>query len=253
MVQATQRTTIRGPTFIRLLARLTDIDAPPSKQSLSDRLSHWLDWTHAIALSTALDGKPAAEIAGAPTFGSAEENECVRARTALAHAITSAPELTVSRRDGTEHEVSEETCAGATVDYAVFRQRYVALQRSMQAATGNLRGRLRDMLGETSAEMARLAEVDAVMELALSPREQMLLATVPSLLGDHFERLRQAEQTTLADTQVSENNPTSKSGAWLDAFRKDMQSVLLAELDVRFQPVEGLLAALRTSQLRSHV
>jgi hypothetical protein len=35
-------------------------------------------------------------------------------------------------------------------------------------------------------------------------------------------------------------------GAWLDAFRKDMQSVLLAELDVRLQPVEGLLAALRT-------
>ncbi|MBN3806694.1 DUF3348 domain-containing protein, partial [Paraburkholderia sp. Ac-20336] len=33
--------------------------------------------------------------------------------------------------------------------------------------------------------------------------------------------------------------------AWLDVFRKDMQSVLLAELDVRFQPVEGLLAALR--------
>jgi len=34
--------------------------------------------------------------------------------------------------------------------------------------------------------------------------------------------------------------------AWLDVFRKDMQSVLLAELDVRLQPVEGLLAALRT-------
>jgi hypothetical protein len=29
-------------------------------------------------------------------------------------------------------------------------------------------------------------------------------------------------------------------------FRMDIQSVLLAELDVRFQPVEGLLAALRT-------
>lgn len=33
---------------------------------------------------------------------------------------------------------------------------------------------------------------------------------------------------------------------WLDVFRKDMQSVLLAELDVRFHPIEGLLAALRT-------
>jgi hypothetical protein len=40
--------------------------------------------------------------------------------------------------------------------------------------------------------------------------------------------------------------PAVTPGTWLDAFRKDMQSVLLAELDVRLQPVEGLLAALRT-------
>ncbi|WP_128596424.1 DUF3348 family protein, partial [Paraburkholderia kirstenboschensis] len=40
--------------------------------------------------------------------------------------------------------------------------------------------------------------------------------------------------------------PAGAHGAWLDVFRKDMQSVLLAELDVRLQPVEGLLAALRT-------
>jgi hypothetical protein len=247
MVQATQRTSIRGPTFIRLLARLTDVDAPPSKQSLSDRLSHWLDWRHALALSTALDGKPAAVIADAPSFGSAEENECVRVRTSLAQAIAGAPELAVSRLGGTEHQVTEEASASGTVDYTVFRQRYVALQRSMQAATGNLRGRLRDMLAETSTDMARLAKVDAVMELALSPREQMLMASVPSLLGEHFERLRQAEQTMPADPQVSEHTPTSAPRAWLDVFRKDMQSVLLAELDVRFQPVEGLLAALRTS------
>jgi hypothetical protein len=30
-------------------------------------------------------------------------------------------------------------------------------------------------------------------------------------------------------------------------FRKDKQGVLLAELEIRFQPVEGLLAALRIS------
>jgi Protein of unknown function (DUF3348) len=247
-LQASQRTALSGPALIRLLARLADVDVPESRQSLSDRLSQWLDWTHALALSTALDGKPSAVIADASSFGSAEESECVRVRTSLAHAIAGAPELSVSRQRGTEHEVDEEAgAASAMVDYTVFRQRYLALQRSMQAATGNLRGRLRDMLAETSAGMARLAEVDAVMELALSPREQMLLATVPTLLGDHFERMRQAEQTTLAGTQVSENTPAPAPGAWLDAFRKDMQSVLLAELDVRFQPVEGLLAALRTS------
>ncbi|REI39152.1 DUF3348 family protein, partial [Xanthomonas oryzae pv. oryzae] len=40
--------------------------------------------------------------------------------------------------------------------------------------------------------------------------------------------------------------PRAVSDGWLDVFRKDMQSVLLAELDVRFHPIEGLLAALRT-------
>jgi hypothetical protein len=232
MVQVPQRTAVRGPTFIRLLARLTDVDVPASRQSLPDRLSPWLDWTHAIALSTALDGWPSAEGMDAPSFSS-EEEECVRLRASLAQAITSDPVLAVASGEG--------DAAEAAVDYAVFRQRYLTLQRRMQAATGHLRGRLRDMLARQSVDMARLAEVDSVMELALSPREQMLLAAVPALLGQHFERLQGAPVDAAA-----EDAPASTTNAWLDGFRKDMQSVLLAELDVRFQPVEGLLAALRT-------
>ncbi|MFP3739939.1 DUF3348 family protein, partial [Burkholderia sp. SIMBA_019] len=65
MVQAPQRTAFSGPTLIRLLARLTDIDVPGSGQSLSDRLSQWLGWTDAIALSTALNGNPPAAASGA--------------------------------------------------------------------------------------------------------------------------------------------------------------------------------------------
>jgi hypothetical protein len=80
--------------------------------------------------------------------------------------------------------------------------------------------------------MARLAEVDAVMEAALTPREHTLLAKAPEVLGQRFERLRAAGHAS----------PT-----WLDGFRRDMQNVLLAELDLRFQPVDALLAALRTS------
>ncbi len=246
MVQAPRRTTVPGPTFIRLLARLTDVDAPQSNPSLPDRLSQWLDWTHAIALSTALDGKPAAITAEVPTVGSTEESECVRVRASLADAITGDYAWSVSGRRGTGREPVEQDGGKAAVDYAVFRQRYLAMQRAMQTATGNLRGRLRDLLAQQSASMARLAEVDAVMELALSPREQTLLATVPGLLGEHFERLREAGQSTPADARVAETATAATPGAWLDVFRKDMQSVLLAELDVRFQPVEGLLAALRT-------
>ena len=241
MVQAPQRTSVRGPTFIRLLARLTDVDVSPSRQSLSDRLGQWLDWTHAVALSTSLDSKPSAVGSDVPTFGSAEENECARVHASLVSTIAG------------DRAFAKGCGANEAVDYSVFRQRYLTIQRSMQAATGNLRGRLRDMLAQRTADMARLAAVDAAMERALSPREQALLARVPALLGEHFERLRQAEQETLAGAQISEDTSAISSGAWLDVFRKDMQNVLLAELDVRFQPVEGLLAALRTHSLVSHV
>src|SRR5579859_645573 len=98
MVQAPQRTIIRGPAFIRLLARLTEVDVTPSRQSLSDRLSQWLDWTHAIALSTALDGKPSVAGFDVPVTGSAEANECSRVRTSLADAITGDREWGTSRQ-----------------------------------------------------------------------------------------------------------------------------------------------------------
>jgi len=172
-------------------------------------------------------------------------------RTALTKAIT----------DGTAFSVD---------DFAPYRQRYIARQQAMEAGIGPLRGRLRAVLAAKSPELARLASVDAVMEQALDPQEQRLLATVPSLLEKYFKRLRQGHLATLAN-ETEETDETDQAAqavmgatpapegqgkpssspiqaqpaAWLDAFGKDMQGVLLAELDIRFQPVEGLLEALR--------
>ncbi|MFM0556600.1 DUF3348 domain-containing protein [Paraburkholderia sediminicola] len=263
MLQAPQRTALSGPALIRLLARLADVDAPESRQSLSDRLSQWLGWTDAIALSSALSGNPPAVTAAARSFGSAEESEYVRARSSLAKTITGDSVFAADRRRGSAHGSAHASSQNAPVepaaDYAVFRQRYLSIQQSMEMAIGNLRGRLRGMLATRTPAMARLAVVDAVMERALGERERTLLASVPGLLAGHFERLRAAEQATLAAAEAADdagsdaasnaasNTAALTPGAWLNVFRKDMQSVLLAELDVRLQPVEGLLAALRAS------
>ncbi|RUL78943.1 DUF3348 domain-containing protein [Dyella choica] len=235
MTQTTRRTMVRGPTFIRLLARLTEVaDVPAPSQSLSCRLSDWLDWSQAVALSTALDGKPSLEDSGAPLPGGTEEDACARVRMALTQTIVGDQALTVLKTRGHGKTIAEERQLNPSLDYTVFRQHYLTMQRRMQTAVGNLRSQLRGVLAQKSADMAHLAQVDAAMEVALSPREQKLMASVPALLGKHFERLRQHRQ----DSRTAPD-------AWLNLFRKDMQSLLLAELDVRFQPVDGLLAALR--------
>lgn len=217
MAQAALRPTVRGPTFIRLLARLAAMDVAAPGGSVPDRLGQWLDWKHALSLAAALDGHPATHETSAATLDDLPA-ECARARDTLLAAIRNEPLL------------AADASAAAEPDFAPYRQAYLARQRAMQAATGRLRGKLRDALAQGSADAARLADVDAVMEVALTPREHALLAKVPALLEQRFERLR-----------------AGGTIPWLDTFRRDMQGVLLAELDLRFQPVDALLAALRTS------
>ncbi|MBC8748653.1 hypothetical protein OKW43_001702 [Paraburkholderia sp. WC7.3g] len=286
MLQAPQRSALSGPALVRLLARLAEADVAESQQSLADRLSQWLGWTDAIALSSALDGKPPVVAGGARAFGRTEEDECTRVRRSLVSAIASDGLLAGSRRRGLAPSSARMSAPRAAVDtqadYAVFRHRYLTLQQSMETAIGALRGRLRALLATQAPALARLAVVDAVMERALGERERTLLGAVPGLLGGHFERLREGDQRRVADAQAevaadagatrqqsaeveagaraiqpppasAHANAAAPAGhaaplasdAWLDTFRKDMQSVLLAELEVRFQPVEGLLAALR--------
>ncbi|WP_144110347.1 DUF3348 domain-containing protein [Paraburkholderia sp. BCC1886] len=272
MVHPPQRTAISGPALVRLLARLTQADVPESRQSLADRLSQWLGWTDAIALSTALSGPPPAVAGVARAFGSAEERECARVRAGLAQTLAGDSAFAVARRRGaTLHGAAVE----APVDYAVFRQRYTAMQQTMETGIGSLRGRLRAMLATQTPALARLAVLDAVMERALGERERSVLATVPGLLAGHFQRLRAQAEAKAASAgegatdaaavaaavaagpaAVSANEAAAAATktspdaaahtAWLSVFRQDMQSVVLAELDVRFQPVEGLIAALRT-------
>lgn len=219
MAKKQHRTPVPGPPFIRLLAALADRNAPRTGPDLSDRLSQWIDWTRAVALSRALDGRLPAPAHAEPAAVAALAEECARVRAGLVATITQ----------------PADPDKPVPVDPIAYRQRCLTVQRAMLTATGRLRGQLRDRLAAEPGELARLAEVDAAMELALSPREQQLLASVPALLGLRFEHLRESAGSTEVD-------PDS---GWLHNFRSDMQAVLMAELDVRFHPIEGLLAALR--------
>ncbi|MDN7700133.1 DUF3348 domain-containing protein [Burkholderia semiarida] len=256
MVQASPRPALSGPTLVRLLARLADADVAESRQTLSDRLSQWLGWTDAITLSSALNASPPGVAAGVRGYDA--ERDCARVRHDLAQAITAASRPRARRRPG-----DPPPPAADTADFADFRQRYLTLQQDMETAIGQLRGRLRVALAARSSGMARLATLDTIMERVLGARERSLLSAVPALLGTRFARLREAERQALADAESAAaldaaapadegpvaDTPTVAAivpGAWLDTFRDEMQSILLAELEVRFQTVDGLLAALRT-------
>ncbi|WP_206956308.1 DUF3348 domain-containing protein [Trinickia acidisoli] len=261
MVHVPARQAFSGPALIRLLARLTDAGFPESGQPLADRLGQWLVWTDAIALSAALGSNPSAGVSPCDLPPDpASDVLCMRVRTSLTNAIARDATLMSQRQRGHARNRQDYAAADTAPDYAAFRQCYLSLQEGMETAIGHLRTQLRAMLAARESAMSRLASVDAVMERVLGIREHNALAAVPGLLSVHFERLRDAElatrgsmepatrdaaQDAIAPPAHTADSPTVKDGPWLDVFRKDMQSVLFAELEIRFQPVEGLRAALR--------
>ena len=204
--------------MIRLLAALDDVHAPASNDNFADGLCRWFDWTDAISLSAALDGPAATPQAGLPAANSAS----------TASNATSAEDRDYRRVRAALAKLAASPAVDAADDFAPHRQRYAAWQQAMEAAIPALRRRVRATLAGASPAMARLASLDTVMDQVVGARERVLLSTVPSWLEQRFERLRRAAPE-----------------GWLATFSQDMREVLLAELDLRLQPVEGLLEALR--------
>ena len=241
-MQVPLRTGLGSPPLIRLLARLAALDVAGSRQSLPDKLGQWLGWTDAVALSSALTAKPPAAL---PREDGDEARECERVRAALVKAISDEGPALKAGHTAPPLRLPRGVKLAPVDDYADYRQRCLFLQRAMDTALGNLRSRLRAALAAHSPDAGRLAVLDTVMERVLGAREASLLALVPTLLERRFRQLRQTEQAVLAEAQADGQPGPMQSDAWQATFRREMREVLLAELDLRFLPVEGLLAALQ--------
>ena len=125
-------------------------------------------------------------------------------------------------------------------DFPTYRRHYVAQQQQMEDRIAPLRARLRRVLALQSPELARLAALDAVAERLLGEPERRLLASLPTLLEKRFAKLR-AEAESVADDAAASN---SAAPPWQPHFQQELDGLLQAELDLRWQPIAGLLAAL---------
>ena len=212
-----------APPFSRLLARVTTLSPSPAGERLLDYLAQWLDWTRAVALSRVLDAPLALPLRDDDHGAGVGSDALIQTQQQLRDAIDD---------DASWRALATQTGDTAEQAYAPLRQHYVALQRKLQAASGRLRGQLRDQLSQAEPQRARLAALDAHMDALLSPREHSLLGAIPELLGQRY-------------AQLHAQAPASPAESWQHSFRTDMRCVLLAELELRFLPLHALQAALR--------
>lgn len=169
------------------------------------------------------------------------QEEFARAKTALVNSI--------SGEDGGKARIklpqpTPGTPGDVLADFSPYRQYYLAHQRNMAASIDPLRTRAREALAGGSPRLRQLAELDATLHRAMANRESDLLATVPSLLERRFGKLRQGHQAARVESGKDDDPEQWRlPGGWLALFNRDLQDVLLAELELRLQPVTGLIEA----------
>jgi hypothetical protein len=196
--------------------------APAPAAPVAERLGGWLGWADAIALSQVLAAAPAAG-------GNAAARQ--EARAWAAAALERLQDELAAGFDDAElaRDAAEPAPDGVPLAdlLAPYRLHQVQQQRRMAARIATMRERLRPRLAEASGALARLAQLDAVFERALAEQEAQRLAALPALIA------RRAEAHHAADPR-----------RWRARLWADLQRALRAELDLRLQPVLGLLEAL---------
>ncbi len=251
MAQALPHTHLSTSRLVRVLADLAVSDGPASKQPFADRLGQWLGFNDALALFSALNAGTGEGAALQPALAAGADVRKVfaRVRGAMVDAIT----VDGVRKQAMEsiEALAQAADAGAQCksdvapDFAPFHRYYLARQRDMSASIGPLRVTVRAALSAHSSALRQLAALDAVLDQALAGRERDLLASVPALLGRRFERLYTAHRVTVVEAQIADDPARwMEAGAWLALFCRELHAVLLAEADLRLQPVAGLIAAL---------
>ena len=231
MTRALTRTSFHSSKLIRVLSDLAVVDAVEPGTAFAEKLGLWLNLHDSITLRAALNEstsyRPLAQFGKTSVKGVEIGDEFARVRTRLANAII------------------KSGLPDPGPDYEPYRRYYAAQQRAMDASVRPLRASVRAVLAKVSPALNQLADLDGTFEVIVCESESKLLATVPVLLKRRFEQLRQVHQQRLVDTQqVDDAALWMTTGDWLARFCHELQTTLLAELDLRLQPAVGLMEAL---------
>jgi hypothetical protein len=251
MARVLPRTNFHSSKLIRCLADLDVLDTAESGNAFAEKLGQWIHFTDAIALSGVHGDSVAAPSKAPPKAG--QNSACVaagveleRVQTFLVNSITKGCSPNPGNTLIKLPEPILELPLNIATAYAPYRRFYEAYQRDMEASIQPLRANVRAAVAKASPRLRKLADLDATLGKILRDRESKLLAKVPALLKKRFEQLFKAHQQRLADTrQADDPAGWMKAGGWLARFCKDLQMLLLAEVELRLQPTMGLIEAFK--------
>lgn len=250
MARMLPRTNFHSSKLIRCLADLTIVDAVDPGNAFAEKLGQWIHFADAITLSAvhneSIASPPKIQPEAQVAAHAAVTGEFDRIQAFLISSIMKGCSPNPSKAHIKLPTPNLELPMDLAAAYTPYRRFYEAYQRDMELSIQPLRLNIRETVAKASPRLKKLADLDATLEKILRDRESKLLSKVPVLLKKRFEQLFKEHQQKLVDTQQADNPAGwTQAGGWLARFCNDMQTLLLAELELRLQPAIGLIEAFK--------
>lgn len=248
MIQSASHLSLHNSRLIHVLMELAVSDADISHKHFAEKLSQQIDIADSIRLST-LHGERSRQTAtaGLNTAGSIQ-TEFLTVRSDWVQAIVKSFRPDADPRGNVLPRPKAENALEISTSFEPYLRFYAAHQRDMDAKIPSMQNRVRVALASVSPDMAQLVALDQVMAETLQSHARKCLNLVPRLIQRRFAFLLAEHESQRAERGEPEDaSRWMQSGGWLALFSRELQSILLAELDVRLLPTLGLLEALEAS------
>lgn len=226
----------RGSQMIRFLDELHIADQPVSPERFSGRLAELIDLSHSVKISIAHTAMSRMEFEPFDNSFDTARDEVMRVHGETVDIIVKAfTDHTGSTRlkAPKPERLNNDNQKAAIKPFLSF---YVYYQRMLDSKINVLREYIRNSACGLSVKLAQLAKLDEVLADTLVAHERKSFAQVPVLLERRFsEQLQRAQAAQLSELYAS--------------FCRDLQALLLAELEVRMLPVLGLIESIEAEAL----
>ena len=248
---------LKNSRFVHILAETAPSNPKMYPRTFIDRVSDIASLHDTISLRTAHETFRAAEFdAGNIPIETAKKikEDFFEDRTLLVRSIATSF-IPKSRRTTNPFPTPERVFSQLDTNhtsgplhsriYAPFRNFYTARQSDIEVGIRRFRFHYGNMLSDLSNELACLSKLDKSFSNMFSKYARNCFSTVPELLEAQFRvlfderRQTPSEKITLADLKK-----WMGPNGWISEFCRKMREMLLAELETRLFPLQGLIESL---------
>ena len=251
-----QAINLHGSRLVHLLTDMNVSNVKFSSTNISERLGSLIDIGDSMRLSALHDKLNDLDVEAEVPTSQTLKDEVLRVRKILIRSVVSS-----FSTDGDAAKIKLPTPEDGTtcellLTFEPYHHFYLSHQREFDIKIKMLQLRIKDKVYGMSTELAQLVTLDEAIRVNILQQLRKNFSVIPKLLGKQFDHLLKeflAQQTLIHENNNSMPddeeslkklvNVSRQENGWLNQFFKDMQGLLLAELELRLLPILGLIEA----------